>query len=130
MLASLNADGGRVLGLDTVAQQLEREGGYLAVAGKEGPTFLFDNRVETIKDGVDSIGNPHKDYLFVTDDLAEPAQPGSEKIPAGNADGRGRFRARRLLHPRRDRAMRSRPQRSPPTRGVPRSSCYGSTIPT
>jgi predicted AlkP superfamily pyrophosphatase or phosphodiesterase len=86
-LASLNADGGRVLGLDTVAQEVVREGGYLAVAGKEGPTFLFDNRVETIKDGVDSIGNPHKDYLFVTDDLAEPAQPGSEKIPAGNADG-------------------------------------------
>jgi len=55
-LASLNGDSafaGRLLSLDTVAQQLEREGGYLAVAGKTGPTFLFDSRVESVKDGVD-----------------------------------------------------------------------------
>src|ERR1700732_3505975 len=90
LLASLNGDSafaGRLLALDTVAQQLEREGGYLAVAGKEGPTFLFDSRVESVKDGVDSIGDPHKDYLFVTDDLTEPAQPGAEKIPAGSTEG-------------------------------------------
>jgi hypothetical protein len=90
LLASLNGDSGfagRLLSLDTVAQQLEREGGYLAVEGKAGPTFLFDSRVESVKDGVDSIGNPHKDYLFVTDDLAEPPQLGAEKIPAGSAEG-------------------------------------------
>ena len=107
LLASLNGDSafaGRLLDLDTVAQQLEREGGYLAVAGKQGPTFLFDDRVESVKDGVDSIGNPHKDYLFVTDDLAEPRQPGAEKIPAGKPRGRGRFNARRVLHPHRDRS--------------------------
>src|SRR5205085_2403431 len=33
------------------------------------------------------IGNPHKDYLFVTDDLTEPAQPGAEKIPPGSREG-------------------------------------------
>ncbi len=90
LLASLNGDSafaGRLLGLDTVAQQLEREGGYLAVTGKQGPTFLFDDRVESIKDGVDSIGNPHKDYLFVTDDLAEPPQTDAGKIPAGSLEG-------------------------------------------
>jgi len=90
LLSSLNgadAFAGRLLQLDTIAQQVEREGGYLSVTGKEGPAFLFDNRVESIKDGVDSIGNPHKDYLFITDDLAEPAQPDGEKIPAASAQG-------------------------------------------
>jgi hypothetical protein len=90
LLASLNGGGafaGRLLQLDSVAQQVEREGGYLSVAGKEGPTFLFDDRVESVKDGVDALGNPHKDYLFVTDDLAEPTQPDSEKIPAASAEG-------------------------------------------
>jgi len=89
-LAALNADGefaGRLLALDTMGQQLEREGGYLAVAGKQGPAFLFDNRLESIKDGIDSVGNPHKDYLFVTDDLAQPAQLGTEKIPASSGEG-------------------------------------------
>ena len=68
-----------------MAQQLEREGGYVAIAGKEGPTFLFDDRVETIKDGRDSLGNPHKDYLFVTDDLigaaASRGREGSRRKP-------------------------------------------------
>ncbi len=75
LLAALNgADGfaGRLLGLDTVAQEVEREGGYVAVIGKRGPTFLFDNRVAAISDGHDSLFQPHKDYLFVADDLAEP----------------------------------------------------------
>ena len=90
LLASLNGESafaGRLLGLDTIAQQVEREGGYLTVAGKQGPTFLFDDRVESVKEGVDSIGNPHKDYLFVTDDLAEPAQPGVEKAPRSSYQG-------------------------------------------
>ncbi len=86
-LNGANAFAGRLLELDTVGQEVEREGGYLAVAGKEGPTFLFDNRVESIKDGVDSVGEPNKDYLFATDDLALPAQPGAEKIPAASREG-------------------------------------------
>ena len=89
-LTMLNGDGafaGRLLQLDTIAQQVEHEGGYVSVAGKEGPTFLFDDLVESIKDGVDSLGNPHKDYLFVTDDLAAPGQPDSEKVPAASPEG-------------------------------------------
>ncbi len=91
LLATLNdanAFGGRLLGLDTVAQQVEREGGYLALVGKQGPAFLFDDRVKTVKDARDSVGNPHKDYLFVTDDIAElPLQPGPNKIPLANHEG-------------------------------------------
>ena len=107
LLASLNGDSafaGRLLGLDTVAQQLEREGGYLAVTGKQGPTFLFDDRVESIKDGVDSIGNPHKDYLFVTDDLAEPRRRSAEKIPAGSRRGAWPIRRSTRISPARDRS--------------------------
>ncbi len=90
-LASLNADGafaGRLLKLDTVVQEVEREGGYAAVLGKEGPTFLWDNRVETVKDGRDSLLEPHKDYLFATDDLTEPAPPpDASKAPAPSREG-------------------------------------------
>jgi hypothetical protein len=64
---------GRLLGLDTIAQEVEREGGYIAVVGKQGPTAVFDNRVESVVDGKDSLGQPHRDYLFVSDDMAEPA---------------------------------------------------------
>jgi predicted AlkP superfamily pyrophosphatase or phosphodiesterase len=91
LLASLNdstAFAGRLLELDTVAQQLAREGGYVAIAGKAGPTFLSDDRIEALKDGVDAFGNPHKDFLFATDDLSEPpAQPGEEAAPAVNMEG-------------------------------------------
>ena len=90
LLAALDGDNafaGHLLGLDSVAQELAREGGYLAVAGKQGPTFLFDDRVETIKDGRDSLGNPQKDYLFATDDLVEPPQAELGKAPAGSHEG-------------------------------------------
>jgi arylsulfatase A-like enzyme len=90
LLSDLNGDGafaGHLLGLDSVAQQVEREGGYVAIAGKQGPTFLFDDRVETLKDGRGSLGNPRKDYLFVTDDLAEPPQAEIGKAPAGSHEG-------------------------------------------
>src|SRR6266478_3770412 len=70
---------GRLIGLDTIAQEVAREGGYIAVVGKQGPTAVFDNRVESIVDGKDSLGQPHRDYLFASDDLAEPA-PDAEKI--------------------------------------------------
>jgi arylsulfatase A-like enzyme len=90
LLAALDgpgAFGGHLLNLDTVAQEVEREGGYIAIEGKQGPTFLFDDRVETIKDGHDLLHNPHHDYFFATDDLIEPEQPGVEKAPAGSRDG-------------------------------------------
>jgi arylsulfatase A-like enzyme len=70
---------GRLIGLDTIAQEVAREGGYIAVVGKQGPTAVFDNRVESVVDGKDSLGQPHQDYLFASDDLAEPAAE-AEKI--------------------------------------------------
>src|SRR5208282_2480451 len=74
-IVNLNgADGfkGRLIGLDTITQEVAREGGYVAVIGKQGPTSVFDNRVETVVDGKDILGEPHKDYLFASDDLVEP----------------------------------------------------------
>lgn len=87
-LNSGTAFAGRLVGLDTVAQELEREGGYLAVIGKKGPAFLWDNRVETVKDGRDALLEPHKDYFFATDDYAAPAVlAGGIKVPAANREG-------------------------------------------
>src|SRR5208282_1875014 len=74
-IVNLNgADGfkGRLIGLDTITQEVAREGGYVGVIGKQGPTSVFDNRVETVIDGKDILGEPHKDYLFASDDLVEP----------------------------------------------------------
>jgi hypothetical protein len=77
------ADGfkGRLIGLDTITQEVAREGGYVAVIGKQGPTSVFDNRVETVVDGKDILGEPHQDYLFASDDLVEP-KSASQKISA------------------------------------------------
>ena len=47
--------------------------------GKQGPTSVFDNRVATIVDGKDIVGEAHKDYLFASEDLVAPASA-SEKI--------------------------------------------------
>ncbi|HXN85666.1 MAG TPA: alkaline phosphatase family protein, partial [Candidatus Binataceae bacterium] len=91
MIAALNSDNafaGHLLGLDTIAQQVERDGGYLAVAGKPGPAFFFDNRVESVKDGRDALGDPHRDYLFATDDLTMPeGASGDLKLPPASNDG-------------------------------------------
>jgi len=93
LLAALNGAGafaGRFLGLDTVGQEVERDGGYLAVIGKRGPTLLFDDRVAAITDGHDSLLQPHKNYLFVADDMAEPPSEGAQllaALPARNATG-------------------------------------------
>ncbi len=94
MLEQLNGArgfAGRLLGLDTVAQEVEREGGYLAVVGKEGPAFLWDNRVGSVKNGRDSLMAPHKDYLFATDSLVEPKAVAHEikaaMPPAARRDG-------------------------------------------
>ncbi|MGH8013975.1 MAG: alkaline phosphatase family protein [Candidatus Binataceae bacterium] len=74
-LAALNgtrAFDGRLLGLETIAQRIEHSGGYLAIIGKAGPTFLFD----------DAVAEPARagghNYLFVADDLSEPS---SLKLP-------------------------------------------------
>lgn len=84
-LSTLNGLGGfagRLLGLDTVAQELEREGGYLAVVGKDGPAFLWDNRVTSVINGRDSLFEAHKDYLFVTDRTAGPKELAQELLGA------------------------------------------------
>ena len=75
--AILNINGasafkGRLIGLDTITQEVAREGGYTAVIGKQGPTSVFDNRVATVVDGKDIVGEPHKDYLFASEDLVAP----------------------------------------------------------
>src|ERR1700730_13060315 len=82
--AILNLNGsnefkGRLIGLDTITQEVAREGGYVGVFGKQGPTAVFDNRVATIVDGKDIVGEAHKDYLFASEDLIAPASA-SEKI--------------------------------------------------
>jgi len=84
--AILNLNGadafkGRLIGLDTIAQEVEREGGYVGVIGKQGPTSVFDNRVATIVDGKDIVGEPHKDYLFASEDLLSASQKIDAEIP-------------------------------------------------
>ena len=69
---SSGALGGYLEGLDSVAQEVERENGFLAVVGKRGPTFLFDTRVDTVADGRDSLQRPHANYMFLADDAAYP----------------------------------------------------------
>ena len=77
------ADGfkGRAIGLDTITQEVAREGGYVGVIGKQGPTSVFDNRVATIVDGKDIVGEPHKDYLFASEDLVSASQKTDAVIP-------------------------------------------------
>ena len=72
---------GRLLELDTIAQEIEREGGYSAAIGKEGPVLMFDNRLMTVAGGKDGLGESHKDYLFLSDDVSEP-QPAGTKLAA------------------------------------------------
>ena len=90
-IVNLNkADGfkGRLIGLDTITQEVEREGGYAGVIGKQGPTSVFDNRVETIVDGRDILGEPHQDYLFASDDLVEPVAANQKIISAMPSDSK------------------------------------------
>ncbi|MFI5353284.1 MAG: alkaline phosphatase family protein [Candidatus Binatales bacterium] len=82
ILGQLNAPGalaGHLLALDTAAQEAEREGGYIAILGKAGPAFIFDNRLTGLNDGRDLLDEPHKDFLFATDDLIA-APPGAKAI--------------------------------------------------
>ena len=67
-LAALNHRGGLngyLLGVEGVAEQILRDGGYVAIIGKQGPTFLFDDQADT------RIGQPNN-YMFVADDLTRP----------------------------------------------------------
>jgi Type I phosphodiesterase / nucleotide pyrophosphatase len=84
-LSELNATGvlnGDLLGMDSVVQEIGREGGYTAVIGKQGPAFIFDDRVLTVTRGKDERGQPHADFMFATDDAAAPPAE-AEKFFAG-----------------------------------------------
>jgi Type I phosphodiesterase / nucleotide pyrophosphatase len=78
-LAALNSAGGfngYLVGVEGVAQQIIRNGGYVAIIGKQGPTFLFDDEAEH------RTAN-RSEYLFVADDLTRPEMPGvlDAKLP-------------------------------------------------
>jgi Type I phosphodiesterase / nucleotide pyrophosphatase len=70
---------GRLLGLESVAQQVERTGGFIATVGKTGPTFMFDDRVSD-KDP-QSGTPPVLNNVFVSDDMAQPAAILSQVSP-------------------------------------------------
>ena len=82
---------GRLLGIDTIAQEVAREGGYVAVLGKEGPTYLFDDRVATVGGGADMLHQKHSDnYLFAADDFAAPPDQSKallDALPAATRTG-------------------------------------------
>src|SRR5260370_35501278 len=58
---------GRVLRLESVAQEVDRAGGFIAIVGKTGPTFMFDDRVGDQQSGTPAGAN----NIFVSDDTAE-----------------------------------------------------------
>jgi hypothetical protein len=85
LLSELNSHAvlaGDLLGMDSVVQEIAREGGYTAVIGKQGPTFLFDDRVLTVTGGKDDRGGPHANYLFASDDAAAPPAEANEFFAA------------------------------------------------
>ncbi len=72
-LAALNGPeffNGALLGSESLGQQVRRAGGYLAVLGKKGPTFMFDDSVT----GDPAPGGPLAggDLMFVADDMTIP----------------------------------------------------------
>ncbi len=72
-LAALNGPGffnGALLGSESLGQRVRRAGGYLAVVGKKGPTFMFDDSVT----GDPAPGGPlgGGDFMFVADDMTVP----------------------------------------------------------
>ncbi|MGH7949540.1 MAG: alkaline phosphatase family protein, partial [Candidatus Binataceae bacterium] len=91
LLNGRDAFAGRLLGVDTIAQQVLRSGGYVAAIGKRGPTFLFDNRVATVSKGIDLLKQPHKNYLVLSDDFAAPPELAGELLKpfASSDDSRG-----------------------------------------
>ena len=96
-LAALNGPkffNGALLGSQSLGEQVRRAGGYLAVLGKKGPTFMFDDSVS----GDPAPGGPLAggDFMFVADDLVLPAsikaavavppRSPSESVPDGMRD--------------------------------------------
>ena len=72
---------GRLIGLDTIVQEVAREGGYVGVIGKQGPTSVFDNRVATIVNGKDIVGEAQRDYLFASEDFVSSSQKINIEVP-------------------------------------------------
>ena len=97
-LAALNGPkffDGALLGAESIGQQVRRGGGYVAIVGKRGPTFLFDDSVtgDAASGGPIDTGN----FIFVSDDLRAPPsldgalapappEPKSESVPDGVRD--------------------------------------------
>ena len=82
-LATLNGPkffNGALLGSESIGQQVRRAGGYLAIIGKKGPAFTFDDSVT----GDPAIGTPIAagNFIFVSDDLVAPPALKSELAPA------------------------------------------------
>jgi hypothetical protein len=82
-LAALNGPkffNGALLGSESIGQQVRRAGGYLAIIGKKGPAFTFDDSVT----GDPAIGAPiaSGNFIFVSDDLVAPPALKSELAPA------------------------------------------------
>jgi Type I phosphodiesterase / nucleotide pyrophosphatase len=83
LLAKLNGPAifnGHLLGIETLAQQIRRAGGYVAIIGKRGPTFLFDDSVTGDSANGGAIAN--SDYTFISDDMAAPASLNGKLRPA------------------------------------------------
>ncbi|HVB79858.1 MAG TPA: alkaline phosphatase family protein [Candidatus Binataceae bacterium] len=83
VLAALNGPkffNGALLGSESLGQQVRRTGGYLAIIGKKGPTFTFDDSLT----GDPAIGGPiaGSDFIFVADDLVAPDSLKSRLAPA------------------------------------------------
>jgi hypothetical protein len=81
-LAKLNGPkflNGALLGSESLGQQVRRAGGYLAIVGKKGPTFTFDDSVT----GDPAMGSPiaTSDFIFVSDDLVAPLTLKSQLTP-------------------------------------------------
>ncbi len=82
-LAKLNGPkffNGALLGSESLGQQVRRAGGYLAIIGKKGPTFTFDDSVT----GDPAMGAPiaTSNFIFVSDDLVAPPTLKSQLAPA------------------------------------------------
>jgi hypothetical protein len=82
-LAALNGPrffNGALIGAESLGQQIRRDGGYVAIIGKQGPTFTFDDSVT----GDPLIGGPIKTggFMFVDDRMVEPASLNGKLAPA------------------------------------------------
>jgi hypothetical protein len=67
---------GRLVGVQSVAQQVEQAGGYVAILGKQGPTLLFD---DTVAGGPPGLARHNR--MFIADDMEFPSA--SKPILAG-----------------------------------------------